>query len=183
MRCSSRSAALSALSAAMLTGCVPQAAPPPVRQPAPPPATPVVAPPPKPLAADWRDWPVTPGNWRYETVQVIARYSAPDGSTLLTLACDRPAARIILRRPAPSPATALTIRTTSVSRTVPVQSRAPAGASAMVMVEGSLPANDRLLDAMAFSRGSFTVEQAGQPPLVIPAWAEVGRVVQDCRQP
>ncbi|WP_345907778.1 hypothetical protein [Sphingomonas sp. UBA4815] len=44
-----------------------------------------------------------------------------------------------------------------------------------------LAGNDRLLDAMAFSRGRFTIEQAGQPPLIIPAYAEVGRVIEDCR--
>ncbi len=48
-------------------------------------------------------------------------------------------------------------------------------------VSASLPANDPLLDAIGFSRGRFVVEQAGTPPLVLPAWAEVERVVEDCR--
>jgi hypothetical protein len=45
----------------------------------------------------------------------------------------------------------------------------------------SLSPRDALLDAMAFSRGRFIVEQPGQPSLVVPAWAEFGRVVEDCR--
>ena len=41
--------------------------------------------------------------------------------------------------------------------------------------------NDELLDAMAFSRGRFVIEQAGAPTLVVPAYPEVGRVIEDCR--
>lgn len=67
-----------------------------------------------------------------------------------------------------------TIRTSSTVRNVAAQ----AGASGAELV---LAGNDRLLDAMAFSRGRFTIEQAGQPPLIIPAYAEVGRVIEDCR--
>lgn len=68
----------------------------------------------------------------------------------------------------------LTVRTSSLARTVAVQ---PSGASVAV----ALAARDPLLDAMAFSRGRFIVEQHGAPTLVVPAWAEVGRVVEDCR--
>jgi hypothetical protein len=45
----------------------------------------------------------------------------------------------------------------------------------------AVAANDRLLDAMVFSRGRFTVEVPGTPMLVIPAWPEPARVVEDCR--
>lgn len=44
-----------------------------------------------------------------------------------------------------------------------------------------LGAQDRLLDAMAFSRGRFAVETGGLPTLYLPAWAEVTRVIEDCR--
>lgn len=44
-----------------------------------------------------------------------------------------------------------------------------------------LAAQDRLLDAMAFSRGRFAVETGGLPTLYLPAWAEVTRVIEDCR--
>lgn len=60
----------------------------------------------------------------------------------------------------------MTIRTTSTARTVPGT---------------ALPANDPLIDAMGFSRGRFIVETPGATPLVIPAWAEVQRVAEDCR--
>ncbi|WP_343520792.1 hypothetical protein [Sphingomonas sp.] len=45
----------------------------------------------------------------------------------------------------------------------------------------TLPANDQLVDAMGYSRGRFIVETPGMAPLVVPAWAEVLRVVEDCR--
>jgi hypothetical protein len=34
---------------------------------------------------------------------------------------------------------------------------------------------------MAYSRGRFAVEINGLPTLYLPSWAEVGRVIEDCR--
>ena len=45
----------------------------------------------------------------------------------------------------------------------------------------ALDPRDPVLDAMGFSRGRFIVETATMRPLVIPAWAEVLRVAEDCR--
>jgi hypothetical protein len=42
-------------------------------------------------------------------------------------------------------------------------------------------ANDAVLDQIAYSRGRFAVEVQGLAPLIVPAWGEVGRVVEDCR--
>ena len=44
-----------------------------------------------------------------------------------------------------------------------------------------VPARDPLLDAMAFSKGRFAIEIAGLPTLYAPSWAEVTRVIEDCR--
>lgn len=44
-----------------------------------------------------------------------------------------------------------------------------------------LPAADPLLDQMAFSRGRFLVTAEGGLSLVVPAWPELARVVEDCR--
>ena len=46
---------------------------------------------------------------------------------------------------------------------------------------GVLAASDPLIEAMGYSRGRFIVETAPLPPLVVPAWAEVLRVAEDCR--
>lgn len=49
------------------------------------------------------------------------------------------------------------------------------------LVAVSLSASDPLLDAMAVTKGRFAVEVEGMQPLYIPAWAEVTRVIEDCR--
>ncbi|MFA5964119.1 MAG: hypothetical protein WC804_08890 [Sphingomonas sp.] len=146
--------------------------------------TPVPAPAPSPSAtpvsADWRDWPVTPGDWVYrqDARGSIAFYGVPGSDAALTLRCDRAAARIFLsKRDAAGAATAITVRTSTMLRTLAAQ---PTG-GAQPYIAVSLSPHDALLDAMAFSRGRFIVEQAGQSPLVVPSWAEFGRVVEDCR--
>ena len=68
----------------------------------------------------------------------------------------------------------MTVRTSSTARSLSAGAGTD-GASA------SLPASDPLVDAMGYSRGRFIVETAPLPPLVVPAWAEVLRVAEDCR--
>lgn len=42
-------------------------------------------------------------------------------------------------------------------------------------------AGDAALDQIAFSRGRMAVEAPGATPLALPVWAEIVRVVEDCR--
>jgi hypothetical protein len=42
-------------------------------------------------------------------------------------------------------------------------------------------AGDGALDQIAFSRGRFAVEAPGLASLIVPAWPEVTRVIEDCR--
>jgi hypothetical protein len=44
-----------------------------------------------------------------------------------------------------------------------------------------LGARDALVDAIGFSRGRFVVEGGGLAALVVPAWPEILRVAEDCR--
>ena len=170
------SAVLLALSVA---GCV---APPADAPPAPPPPRAATPPPPvpapAPLSGDWRDWPLTPGTWRYQRDArgTHAAFGAGGGEPRLVLRCEASGRRIFLSRPGRASG-ALTVRTTSTTRALPV--RAAGGGASDVVVE--LPSRDPLLDAMAFSRGRFVIEQAGAPTLVVPAYAEIGRVIEDCR--
>ena len=53
------------------------------------------------------------------------------------------------------------------------------GAAALIAAE-ILP-NDAILDAMAFSRGRISVEIEGQSPVILPSWAEITRIVEDCQ--
>ena len=154
-----------------VSACVPQPAPPPAPAPAPVvalPAPPVTA---APQGSDWRDWPLTPGDWtwRREPTGSVAQFGTA-GAARLTLRCNTGRRQVVLTVSGATP-TPLTVRTTSVTRSLALQ---PGGAIA-------LASTDALLDAMAFSRGRFVIEQAGTPALVLTPYAEIGRVIEDCR--
>ena len=156
---------------ALLAGCIPKSSV--VRpEPRPAPRPPAIVPAPPPVA-DWRDAAITSGNWVYS--RDVRGTQATFGGGTATLRCDIGARRVVLAL-ATGPSTAITIRTTSMVRAEAPQSTAPNGLTTL-----GFAANDPLLDAMAFSRGRFAIEQAGRATLYIPAYAEVGRVVQDCR--
>lgn len=144
------------------------------------PAAPAVAPRPAPaLSADWRDWPLTPGDWQYRAAPGggVATFGVAGAMPVASLRCDLAARRVTLVRPGTMAAT-LTLRTTSVVRAVPATPdlRGPG------MLAISFVANDSMLDALGYSRGRFVMEGGGLPTLVIPAWPEILRVVEDCRK-
>ncbi len=163
-------------SLAVLAGCVAPSAPPPApARPLPVPApAPAPAPAPPPASSDWRDWPLTPGGWNYrqDSRGSLALFGQ-GGDPALTLRCDRSVRQLQLTRRGVAPGT-MTVRTSSTARSLTTNGSTD-GASA------TLPASDQLVDAMGYSRGRFIVETPGAPPLVVPAWAEVLRVVEDCR--
>jgi hypothetical protein len=136
--------------------------------------------PPRAAAPDWRDAPLTPGTWTWtrEGSTTVARFA--DG--LLALVCNPAAGMVSLLRQGsgsslPSGEVPMTIVTSTMVR--PVSGSAIAGMPPAVAA--TFAPRDALLDAMAFSRGRFAVETAGLPTLYVPSWAEVGRVVEDCR--
>jgi hypothetical protein len=158
-----------------VAGCVPRAEPPPPPQPQPGPAPQPVAPPPAPV--DWSLLPLTPGGWVYSNQGAgsQALFGAAGSALHFVVRCDRASRQVVLSRAGEG--NALTIRTSFGARAFPATAqRAP-----LPMVSASLPADDRFLDSMAFSRGRFTVEMPGAPMLVIPAWPEPARVIEDCR--
>lgn len=163
----------------LLSACVGGAsapAPEPMPEPRPEPR-PAPPPPPPPASADWRDFPLTPGTWTYAEGPGGSRaiFGAGEGGRF-SIACEASRRTIILMRPGQSPGSSLTIRTTSTARTLPGTSL-----SSQQAIAAQLPASDRFLDAIAFSRGRFTVEAQDADMLVLPAWAEIGRVIEDCR--
>jgi hypothetical protein len=93
----------------------------------------------------------------------------------LTLRCDRGRNRIALSRRSAGGAANLTVRTTSTARTL------TALASSNTLV-AELGARDTLIDALGYSRGRFVVEGGALPALVVPSWAEILRVAEDCRR-
>lgn len=121
---------------------------------------------------------MAPGTWRYERDARGSRalFGIPGSEALAVLRCDLASHAVYLSR-AGSAAGAMTVRTTSTTRALTVQ---PTG-GALPYVAVALAPRDALLDAIAFSRGRFTMEQPGIPPLVLRPWAEVSRVIEDCR--
>jgi hypothetical protein len=150
----------------------------PVPVPTPTPAPRPAPAPPRPAAADWRDWPLTPGSWSYRRDErgSIALFGRAGGDADLTIRCDRGRGRVFLSRRGDGQGT-LTIRTSSTLRTL---SALPTGGTPPYLAV-ELGVRDTLLDAIGYSRGRFVVEGGGLPALAIPTWAEVLRVVEDCR--
>lgn len=161
--------------------------PPPVEPPPPPPpsAPPAPTPPPPPVAVapdkPWDVAPLTPGDWRYEKLgsDSIASFGGPSGSRVAVLRCDRASRQIgfSVDGAAVTQAVVVTIRTTSGTLTW----SGSAGAGNAPLITVSRPASDKGFDWIAYSRGRVSVEIQGLQRLILPIWAEVSRVLEDCR--
>lgn len=168
----------------LLGSCVGPAPRPPVaaaaRPPAPTPAAPVrPAPTPAaPATVEWQYRPVAPGTWTYraEAAGSAATFGGTVADAQLTLRCDRTSRRVSLAR-AGGGQGALVIRTSYGAASWPATPASGPTASLVAF----RAASDAGLDQIAYSRGKFAVEMAGQPPLIVPAWSEVSRVIEDCR--
>ena len=149
------------LGLALLDACVaPRQAPPPAPALAP---TPTPTPPPPPPPADWRDRAYTAGDWSYarEGGASVARFG-----TALELRCAGGLVTLSVAGAAAGP---------MIVRTSYGDTARNADANGL-----RLPASDPLLDQIAYSRGRFLVG-TGTTELILPAWPEVQRVVEDCR--
>jgi hypothetical protein len=148
----------------------------PVVQPAP------VAPPPPTMAqptGHWTDWPITPGNWVYRKDErgSIGYFGETGQNAIVTLRCDKARGRIYLSRAGALIEPQVMVRTSSMSKALPAASAS--GEPPYIAAE--LATLDPILDAMAYSRGRFSIEAGGHVGLAIPTWAEIGRIIEDCR--
>ena len=166
----------------LLSACIAEKRAPTPEQP-PRPVAPVPALPAAPVGEDWRDVPLTPGTWFYRidgAAGSVAQFGPPGGIALFALRCDRAGRRIVFSRgggaPPPAPQS-IGFLTSFAGFAIP----AARAAGQPPAVTATLPAAAADLDKLAFSRGRFVVTLAGAPRLVIPAWPEVGRVIEDCR--
>ena len=170
------SAGFSLMASAALAACAPGPRPEPVPLPPQQPVQRPVRPPPlpPPAPAHWADLALSPGGWSYrsEGAGSVASYGS-GGQASFAIRCGA-GRQVTLERTGAGTGSVLTVRTTSGARTLP--GRAAAGALA-----ATLPASDRLLDDIVFSRGRFMIEVQSVQALVLPAWAEPARVVEDCR--
>jgi len=129
------------------------------------------------------DTPITQGAWRYRDFGAgmgkRAEFFDPQSITYFSLDCvTYPNGPEIMftRFGRPSkPNLLMTIRTETAQRALTAQRL---GAETIAV---AVPATDPLLDAMALSKGRFAVEVEGEAPLYLPSWAEVSRVIEDCR--
>jgi hypothetical protein len=122
------------------------------------------------------DAPATTGDWSYGGG--VASFGEPGAQPRLTVRCDRAGGAVeIIRSGSAAAALPMRVLTEFESRTLDA---VPAGSDPASIV-ARLPAQDPLLDAMAFSKGRFALEIAGLQTLYVPSWTEVTRVIEDCR--
>jgi hypothetical protein len=118
------------------------------------------------------------GSWVYSQTSQGSEASFLNASALpqLTIRCTRATRRITIAKPASAAAPFLTVWTSAQTRALPASFN-----PATMRISADVSAYDPLLDAITFSRGRFGVSVSGAPALVLPAWAEPARVVEDCR--
>jgi hypothetical protein len=121
-----------------------------------------------PLNGTWTYTPVTGGS------EAVFRDAA--ARPQLMLQCTRASRQVRISKPASGAAPFMTLWTSAMTRSIPA-SFDPATGHASV----TLTAYDALLDALALSRARLAVTLTGSPQLVLPNWAEVERVIEDCR--
>lgn len=140
-----------------------------------------VAPTPTPVPAPSADFSVAtplPGSWTYAATAdgSEARFLDASARPQLFVHCTRANRVVSVGKPATAAAPFLSIWTSSQTRNLPASYN-----PATYRLSVSLTAYDPLLDAIAFSRGRFAVSVSGTTPLIVPAWEEPARVIEDCR--
>lgn len=174
----------------LLASCVgpapqrPAPSPPPATRPvAQPRPTPIAPAQPAPVATEWQYRPASPGSWTYrpEAAGSAAFFGTSGSDVRLALRCDRASRRVSLARAGAGPnsasAGAIIVRTSYGATSWPAASSG--GATPQLVAFRA--ASDTVLDQLAYSRGKFAIEVVGQEVLTVPAWAEVSRVIEDCR--
>lgn len=165
-----------------LGSCTGEQRPAPAAAPAPPPSpapAPSAAPPPgPPPAANWQDRALTVGTWTYraDAAGSSAHFGPVGGAPLLRIRCDKAGGRIQFARNGVATGPMI-VRTSFAVAQWPT---APSTGATPETI-ATRAAMDATLDQIAYSRGRFSVELPGLAPLTLPPWAEVGRVIEDCR--
>ncbi|WBO21007.1 hypothetical protein [Sphingomonas abietis] len=152
----------------------------PVARPAPPPAPPAL--PAAPPQQDWRDVPLTPGDWTWRGQpgqSSIAQFGVAGQGSVFALRCDLASRNIVFSRAGALAASSAALTFTSSFGAFALAAGNGGGQPPAIVAQ--LGARDPRLDQLAFSRGRFLVDAPGQTRLVLPAWPQVARVIEDCR--
>jgi hypothetical protein len=125
------------------------------------------------------------GNWTYAATAEgsEATFSNPSALPQLSIRCIKATRRVSIAKPATAAAPFMYVWTSSTVRSIPASFNPLTN-----RISIDVTSNDPLLDALAFSRGRIGVivaQSAGSAAqsvqLVVPAWPEIARVVEDCR--
>ena len=118
------------------------------------------------------------GNWTYArtTDGTEAVFVNSAGSPQLWVHCTRATRRVAISRPASAAASSINVWTSSRTQSAASSFNPETGRLTI-----DLGAYDPLLDAIATSGGRVAFTVGTEPPLVVPPWAEVARVIEDCR--
>lgn len=118
------------------------------------------------------------GNWTYASTgdSSEARFIDASANPQLIVRCTHSTRQVTIAKAATAAAPSINVWTSSLTRSVPANYNAAAGQIAF-----SLTNYDPLLDALSNSRGRMGFSVGTQPALVVPAWPEIARVVEDCR--
>jgi hypothetical protein len=119
-----------------------------------------------------------PGGWTYAATAAGTEASFLDssGQPQLFVRCTRAGRVVTIAKPATAAAPFLSVWTSNLTRNLPASYN-----PATYRLSASVTASDPLLDAIAFSRGRFAVSVSGATALIVPAWEEPARVIEDCR--
>jgi len=118
------------------------------------------------------------GNWSYATTAdgSEATFENLTRQPQLTIRCTRSTRRVAILKNASAASPTMWIWTSSQKKSLPATYDSSSG-----RVSAELGAYDPLLDAIAASRGRIGFSTSGLAALVVPPWAEVARVIEDCR--
>jgi hypothetical protein len=118
------------------------------------------------------------GEWSYAQVAdgSEAVFTNISNDPQLWVYCSRATRHVSISRAATGPAAAMNVWTSSATRAVPSSFNPTSGRLTIDFTN-----YDPLLDAIATSRGRLGFAIGDGPALVVPAWAEVARVIEDCR--
>jgi hypothetical protein len=118
------------------------------------------------------------GSWSYAATPTgsEATFATDAGQPQVTIRCTRATRRVSVVKAASAASPTMWVWTSSQSKVLPATFDAPS-ASAI----SELAPYDPLLDAIAASRGRVGFSTSGLTALVVPPWAELARVIEDCR--
>lgn len=132
------------------------------------------------LPDNWADQPRLPGDWSYvqEPGETFALYGNGGEQMHAIVRCDLNTRKVGIGLFGITDQSAImSVHTETMSRELQASQRS----SAQPLMAAEVDANDRLLDAMAVTKGNFAIHVPGARIAYLPGWAEVTRVIEDCR--